>query len=279
VPRLTSTARRELGAELRRLRADRKGAAVARALGWSESKLSRIETARIGISDADLERLLEQIEAPTEDRVRLRELARRGRARVWWTPYRSSLPEPYDEYLALEAEAWLLCEWEAQVVPGLLQTDEYARAVIEAGADRADPGVIETRVHLRMNRQAVLSRVGAPQLCAVLDEAVLHREIGGRAVLRRQLQRLFDACGRPGIELRMLPFSAGVHGALAGSFLIFEFHERPAVVHSEGLTGGVFRTREAELAVYRKAFADLRARALSPIDSRELIARAGEALD
>jgi transcriptional regulator with XRE-family HTH domain len=279
VPRLISTARRELGAELRRLRADRKGAAVARALGWSESKLSRIETARIGISDADLERLLEQIEAPAEDRVRLRELARRGRARVWWTPYRSSLPEPYDEYLALEAEAWMLCEWEAQVVPGLLQTDEYARAVIEAGADRADPGVIETRVRLRMNRQTVLSSVGAPRLCAVLDEAVLHREIGGRAVLRRQLQRLFDACGRPGIELRVLPFSAGVHGALAGSFLIFEFHDRPAIVHSEGLTGGVFRAREAELAVYRKAFADLRSRALSPIDSRELIARTGEALD
>lgn len=279
MPRLTSTARRELGAELRRLRGERKGAAVARALGWSESKLSRIETARTGIRDADLERLLAQIEAPAADRRRLSELARRGRARVWWTPYRSSLPEAYDEFLALEAEARMLCEWEAQVVPGLLQTDEYARAVIEAGADRADPGVVETRVRLRMNRQTVLSGADAPRLCAVLDEAVLRREVGGKAVLRRQLHRLFDSCGRPGIELRMLPFSAGVHSALAGSFLIFEFRDRPAVAHSEGLTGGVFRTRESEVVFYRKAFADLRSRSLSPDLSRELIARAGEALD
>src|SRR4051794_37385250 len=113
MPRPTSTARRELGEELRRLRGDRKGAHVAHALGWSESKLSRIETARTGIRDGDLDRLLAVIEAPAEDRSRLRDLARKGRARVWWTPYRSSLPEPYDEYVALEAEATLLCEWEA----------------------------------------------------------------------------------------------------------------------------------------------------------------------
>jgi transcriptional regulator with XRE-family HTH domain len=280
MPRPTTTARRELGEELRRLRGDRKGAVVARALGWSESKLSRIETARTGIRDSDLERLLALIEAPADDRRRLRELARRGRARVWWTPYRSSLTEPYDEYVALEAEATLLCEWEAQVVPGLLQTDEYARVVIEAGADRAEDDVIETRVMLRMNRQTVLSREDPPRLRMVLDEAVLHRNVGGRAVMRRQMQRLYDACLRPGIELQVLPFSAGVHGALAGSFLIVEFgDERPAIVHSEGLTGGVFRTREAELSIYRKVFADLRDRSLSLETSRELIARVGEALD
>ena len=279
MPRPTSTARRELGEELRRLRGERKGATIAHALGWSESKLSRIETARIGIRDSDLDHLLAVVEAPPGDRRRLRELARRGRARVWWTPYRSSLTEPYDEYVALEAEATALCEWEAQLVPGLLQTDEYARSVIEAGADRADPDVIETRVHLRMNRQSALSREGAPRLCVVLDEAVLRREVGGRGVLRRQLRRLFDACDRPGIELQVLPFEAGVHGALTGSFLILEFGPgRPAVVHSEGVTGGVFRTREAELAIYRKVFADLRNRSLSRPDSRRLIARAGEGL-
>jgi hypothetical protein len=262
------------------LRGDLRGAVVSRALGWSESKLSRIETARTGIRDADLDRLLAAIDAPADDRRRLRELARRGRDRVWWTPYRSSLTEPYDEYVALEAEATLLCEWEAQVVPGLLQTDEYARAVIEAGADRAEDEVIETRVMLRMNRQTVLTREAPPRLCLVLDEAVLHRDVGGRAVMRRQMRRLLGACERPGIELQVLPFSAGVHGALAGSFLIVEFaDERPAIVHSEGLTGGVFRTREAELAIYRKVFADLRDRSLSREASRELIARVGEGLD
>lgn len=280
MPRPTTTARLVLGEELRRLRGDRKGAAVAHALGWSESKLSRIETARTGIRDADLDRLLAQIEAPAEDRRRLQELARRGRARVWWTPYRSSLTEPYDEYVALEAEAALLCEWEAQVVPGLLQTDEYARAVIEAGADRADGDVIETRVMLRMNRQTMLTREDPPRLRLVIDEAVLHRDVGGRAVMRRQLQRLLEASAQPGVELQVLPFSAGVHGALAGSFLIVEFaDERPAIVHSEGLTGGVFRTREPELAIYRKVFDDLRDRSLSRETSRELIARLGEGLD
>ena len=279
MPRPTSTARRELGEELRRLRGERKGATIAHALGWSESKLSRIETARIGIRDSDLDHLLAVVEAPLVDRRRLRELARRGRARVWWTPYRSSLTEPYDEYVALEAEATALCEWEAQLVPGLLQTDEYARSVIEAGADRADADVIETRVHLRMNRQSALSRQGAPRLCVVLDEAVLRREVGGRGVLRRQLRRLFDACDRPGIELQVLPFEAGVHGGLTGSFLILEFGTaRPAIVHSEGVTGGVFRSRETELAIYRKVFEDLRNRSLSRADSRTLIARAGEAL-
>jgi transcriptional regulator with XRE-family HTH domain len=280
VPRPTSTARRELGVELRRLRGDRKGAAVAAALGWSESKLSRIETARTGIREPDLDRLLALFGAPAEECRRLRELAWRGRARVWWSPYRSSLTEPYDEYVALEAEATILHEWEAQVVPGLLQTDEYARAVISAGADRADPEVVDARIRLRMDRQTVLSRATPPRLCVVLDEAVLHREVGGPAVLRRQLQRLVDACGRPGVQLQVLPFAAGVHGAMAGSFIVFEFGgRRPAVAHSEGLTGGVFRTRDAELAMYRKAFAGLRRRALSPEASRELIARTGEHLD
>jgi hypothetical protein len=281
MPRPTSTARRELGEELRRLRGDLRGAVVARALGWSESKLSRIETARTGIRDTDLERLLAQIGAPADDRRRLRELARRGRARVWWTPYRSSLTEPYDEYVALEAEAIELCEWEAQVVPGLLQTGDYARAVIEAGADRADRDVIETRVQLRINRQQVLRRKepAPPRLRLVIDQAVLHREVGGRSVMRRQLERLFEAGELPGVDLRVLPFTAGVHGALAGSFLVFEFgDDRPAIAHSEGLTGGVFRARPGEVAMYRKAFADLSGRALSPSGSRALIAQASEAL-
>jgi hypothetical protein len=280
VPRPTSTARRELADQLRRLRGPRRAAAVAAELGWSESKLSRIETARIGIRDSDLDLLLAVLEAPADDRRTLRDLARRGRARVWWTKYRSSLPEPYDEYVALEAEATVLSEWEAQVVPGLLQIADYARAVIVAGADRCDPSVIETRIRLRMDRQAVLRRADAPRLCVVLDEAVLRREIGGRPVLRRQLRHLAHACERPNVELRVLPFSAGVHGALAGSFLIFEFGAgRPAIAHSEGLTGGVFRTREAELAIYRRAFADLRSRSLSVRASRDLVARTGDSLN
>jgi transcriptional regulator with XRE-family HTH domain len=280
VPRPTSTARRELGNELRRLRADRRAAGVAAALGWSESKLSRIETAHTAITEADLDRLLTVYEVPADDRDRLRDLARRGRARAWWTPYRSSVPDPYDEFVALEAEAVWISEWESQVVPGLLQTDEYARAVIEVGADVGDEAVIHRRLALRMARQAVLTREPPPTLLMVLDEAVLHREVGGAAVLRRQLTKLATVGLRPGLEIRILPFSAGAHAGQAESFMVLEFGAgtRGPIVHSEGLIGGLFRVKPDEVEVYRDALADLRERSLSAEDSRTVIAEREEAL-
>ncbi|WP_093618896.1 helix-turn-helix domain-containing protein [Actinoplanes philippinensis] len=272
--RPTSTARRELGGELRRLRGERRAVDVATALGWSESKLSRIETAHTGISEDDLDRLLTVYGVAMEDRGRLRDLARRGRARAWWTPYRSSVPDPYDEYLALESEAFQIFEWEAQVVPGLLQTDEYAQAVIETGADIDDETIIERRLALRMGRQTTMSRVPPPTLRMVIDEGVLLRQIGGPAVQRRQLTRLYEASSRPGIELLILPFEAGAHAGLIESFMVLEFAPgtRSPVVHIEGLTGGLFRVKPEEIDVYRDAFDDLQERALSPEESRTAIA-------
>jgi hypothetical protein len=166
------------------------------------------------------------------------------------------------------------------VVPGLLQTDEYAHAVIEAGAEVLDPQIAQRRIALRMARQRVLTRELPPRLCVVLDEAVLYREIGGRAVLRRQLQRLLDAGRRPGVDVLVLPFSAGSHAALTETFVIFEFpgERRPLVVHSEDLVGGRLRTRPAEVRVYRDAFADLRRRALDVAESGAFIARSGARL-
>jgi transcriptional regulator with XRE-family HTH domain len=280
VARPTSTARRELGSELRRLRGERRGADVAMALGWSESKLSRIETAHTGITEADLDRLLTAYGVRADDRDRLRDLARRGRARAWWTPYRSSVPDPYDEYVALEADAIAICEWEAQVVPGLLQTDEYARAVIEVGADIGDTATIQRRLALRMARQAVLTRNPPPVLQIVLDEAVLHREVGGGEVLRRQLTRLAAASHRPDVELSILPFSAGAHAGQTESFMVLEFEEGTPgpIVHIEGLTGGLFRVKAAEVEVYQDALDDLRERALPAEESRKVIAEREEAL-
>jgi len=248
---------------------------VARALGWSESKLSRIETARTGISEGDLERLLTAYGAAAEERTRLHDLARRGRGRVWWTPYRSSVPAPYDEYVALEAEAVAMSEWETQIVPGLLQTDEYARAVIEVGADIGDPDTVQRRLALRMARQTVLVRDPPPRLTVVLDEAVLHREVGGPDVLQRQLQRLYESSWRPGVELLVLPFSAGAHAAQSESFMILEFADgsRGPVVHSEGLTGGFFHLKPDEVRLFREAFDDVRQRALPAAESRALITR------
>ena len=274
VARPTSTARRELGGELRRLRGERRAVDVATALGWSESKLSRIETAHTGISEPDLDRLLTLYGVAIEDRGRLRDLARRGRTRAWWTEYRSSVPDPYDEYLALEGEAMRISEWEAQVVPGLLQTDEYARAVIEAGADVDDSEILRRRLALRMHRQKSPSRPLPPQLRIILDESVLHRQIGGPDVQRRQLDRLYEAAGRPGVELLILPFEAGAHAGLTESFLIMEFPAgtRNPVVHIEGLTGGLFRVKPEEIDVYQNAFDDLQERALSAEESRKAVA-------
>lgn len=276
--RPASTARRELGGELRRLRGDRRGADVASALGWSESKLSRIETARTGITESDLERLLTAYEVLREEWVRLRDLARRGRMRAWWTPYRSSVPDPYDEFVSLEAEAVAMAGWECQVVPGLLQTDEYARAVIDAGVDIADPEMASRRIALRMARQAVLNREPPVRLSFVVDESALRREVGGREVLDRQLQRLFEASHRPGVEILVLPFEAGAHAALTESFVIFDFapDTRGPVVHCEGITGGQFRTRPEDLRLYREAYEDLRRRALAVDESRTVIARSGD---
>ncbi|WP_306206113.1 helix-turn-helix domain-containing protein [Actinoplanes sp. RD1] len=271
-------ARRELGEELRRLRGERRGSRVAAELRWSESKLSRIETARTGISDADLERLLDLLGVPQGERAPLRELARRGRARGWWAPYRSSVAEPYDEYVAFEAEAMRMCEWEPQLVPGLLQTDEYAHAIIQVGADVRDPEVLQQRTALRMARQSVLTRDPAPELCVVLDEAVLRREVGGAGVLRRQLQRLYDASQRPRVEVRVLPFRAGSHAALTDAFVIFDFDDRPPLVHTEDLVGGQLRTRGRDVQVYRDAFDDVRSRALDLSETRSFIARSVERL-
>ncbi|MEV6346949.1 helix-turn-helix transcriptional regulator [Actinoplanes sp. NPDC051851] len=279
--RPTSTARRELGGELRRLRAERRAVDVATALGWSESKLSRIETAHTGISEADLDRLLTLYGLRVEDRGRLRDLAKRGRARAWWAPYRSSVPDQYEEYLILEAEAVRIAEWEAQVMPGLLQTDEYARAVIETGADIEDSEVIQRRLDLRMNRRVFFEKDPPPALQIVLDESVLRREVGGRGVLVRQLGRLLQEIGeRAEVEVQILPFRAGAHAGLTESFLVLEFAEstRNPVVHSEGLTGGLFRVKPEEIDIYQDAFDDLRERALSREASRTVIAETRDRL-
>jgi hypothetical protein len=190
------------------------------------------------------------------------------------------VPDPYDEYLALEGEAVLISEWEAQVMPGLLQTDEYARAVIEAGVGVDESETIQHRLALRMARQAVLTREPPPTLRVVLDEAVLHRVVGGPEVLHRQLGRLAEASRWPGVELLILPFSAGAHAGQTESFMVLEFEpgSRAPVVHIEGLTGGLFRVKPSEVEVYQRALGDLRERALSAEESRTVIAEREESL-
>lgn len=280
-----TTLRRQLGAELRRLRSDRTVADVAAQLGWSESKLSRIETAHTGIRPKDLDRLLEAYGLAEDVRARIRALAGQARQRAWWEAYGDVLPNAYETYIGFEAEAIGILTFEALLIPGLLQTDEYARAVFVADGRRYDgrrfdDAEIDQKVQVRMARQAVLTRQPAPDVVAILDEGALRREIGGPAVLRRQLNWLNEAGQRANITIRVLPFSVGAHSALAGSYTILRFTggEQP-LVYCEGRTGGVFRTRQEEVEGYLASFDGLRDAALTPPDSARYVSNLVSALN
>jgi transcriptional regulator with XRE-family HTH domain len=267
--------RRQLGAELRRLREQtgRTCADVAGELSWSESKLSRIETAHTGISNRDLDRLMQVYDLVEPARVRIRALVTQARQRAWWEAYGDVLPDAYETYIGFEAEARLLREYNPIVVPGLLQTDEYAWAVIKADSTSDDPDLIAQRVAVRMARHAVLNREPPLELWVVLDEAVIRRQIGGPSVMRRQLHRLAEASQQAAVRLQVLPFSAGAHRGIAGPFAILGFSPGSAdsVVYCDGMTGGVFRTRPDELRSYDEAFEALQSSALDPATSVEFL--------
>jgi transcriptional regulator with XRE-family HTH domain len=268
--------RRQLGAELRRLReqAQRTVAEVAKSLGWSESKLSRIETANSSIRNADLQLLLGAYEVPEQKMARLTAFANMARQRAWWEGYGDALLDPYKTLLGFESEAKSIFAYDALILHVLLQTNEYASAIIRAVSVGERPDVIEQRVAVRMARQAVLTREPPVELCVVIDEAALRRPVGGVHVMRRQLRRLLEVSEQPAITLQVLPFSVGAHRGVDGSFTILEF---PAglddpLAYSEGMTGGVFRSKSDDLRRYWSSLEALRAAALSPEKSTEFIA-------
>lgn len=255
------------------MRGTRTVAEVTDLLGWSESKLSRIETAHIGIRNRDLDRLLDVYQVSDDVRARIRAIAGQSRQRAWWEAYGAVLPSAYETYIGFEAEATSILSYEAQIVPGLLQSAEYASAVIQADGVYEEEEVHSQRVAVRMARQAVLTRDPPPQMLAILDEAVLRRPIGGPDVLRRQLLRLVEASEQQMITIQVLPFDAGAHSALAGSFIVLQFANGSddPLVYSEGMTGGVFRNRPEDLRSYLTSFEALRAAAYTPEKSVDFI--------
>jgi transcriptional regulator with XRE-family HTH domain len=266
--------RRQLGAELRRLReaTGSTAASAAAKLDWSESKLSRIETAHTSIRNADLDRLFKLYEVSDADRTRLLALAGQSRQRAWWEVYGDSLPNAYEAYIGFEAEATGIFTYECQVVPGLLQTAEYAHAVTQI-EHAEEPDLVNQRVSVRMARQAVLTREPPPRLWAIIDEAIVRRPIGGEDVMRRQLRRLVEAAELSMITIQILPFDAGAHRGLTGSFVVLEFAgtaEHP-LVYCEGMTGGVIRSKPEELRRYWMSFEALKAASLSEPDSISFI--------
>jgi transcriptional regulator with XRE-family HTH domain len=269
--------RRRLGSELRRLREAQsiKLEEVAERLGLAPSTLSRIETGKAPTRSAYLTSMLELygVDDPSQRQV-LVEMAREGHRKGWWAVWEDVLPTGFGIYVGLEAEAASLRVYEAQVVHGLLQTEEYARAVMTTVRRRQSPEEIDRLVALRMQRQEVLLRADPLELWIILDEAVIRRAMGPPDLMRRQLAHLCKASLMPNVTLQVLEFCSGLHPALAGPFAIIEFPERfdPDVIYSEGV-GGQAYVEEREKAVRNQveAFDLLRATALPPTDSSELI--------
>lgn len=273
--RAPSVRSRQLATELRRLRdaATMTGEDAAHKLGWSPSKISRIETAQTAPSQADLKRLLSLYEVTGTQRSRLELLGQSTGQRGWWDAYADALGPEYTALIALEAEAESVRAFSALMVPGLLQTERYAREVARSVAPFAPPGEIERRVQVKMTRQKVLARESPLRLDVVLDELALQRPIGGTAVMAEQLAKLDGVAGLSNVSLQVLPVTTGGHPGLDGDFAIVSFADliAPDVVYLEHMTSEIYE--ENETAVYRHvmAFDRLRSLALDTSASAGLI--------
>ncbi|MGP2440299.1 helix-turn-helix domain-containing protein [Streptomyces sp. JW3] len=272
--------RRKLGAELRALRTDAgiTSGEAARLAGWHQSKVSRIETGTSGAKPGDV-RLLLDVYGVADTQLREVILALAGSEddggrQHWWHPYRGVLPPAYRDFISLESQASTMRTLETTVVPGLLQTPEYARAVTRAAMDRLPEERIDALVEVRLARQDVLRSPAPLRLSAVLDEAVLHRTVGDRDVMAHQLERLVDAARLPHVRLQVLPFAAGAHIGVTGPFVVFSFSSTSDldVVVLDHLTSSLYLERKEDLEAYTEAFNALQVHALSPDDSLNLIA-------
>jgi transcriptional regulator with XRE-family HTH domain len=249
-------------------------------LGWSASKVSRIETGRTPITISDLRRLLDLYQVPGTRRDRLTELARSADQRGWWDAYDTdTLREGYSALIALETAAESVLHYHSSLVPGLLQTEAYMEEIVRSALLVEPPGVVSQRVEIRLTRQTALTRNEDPLgLTAVLDEAVLRRQVGGPEVMQEQLLHLLEMATRPNITLQVLPFARGSHPAMAGGFAIFLFPGviESGVVYLDNMTSDIFVEQEAEVYHYRLAFDQLRKMALEPQHSISLITQAAD---
>ncbi len=249
---------------------------VAAHLGWSGSKVSRIETHRTGIKPADLEQLLSLYNVDDEQRSQLRSLAQEQDGRGWWSVYASTFPPAYLAYIGLEAAAEVLSCWSPEIIHGLMQTEDYARAATETAFDGLLPrGEIQRLIEARLRRQEMLAQPGAKQFTFVLDEAALRHRFGSAATMRAQLLQVERLSHLPSVAVQVLSF-AGSYPIGPGGFALLEFapvHGTRVddVVYIEHLTGNSFVEDEAEAHEYRRAFQRLAAEALDAEASRHLI--------
>lgn len=272
--------RRRLAAHLRQLRekAGMTVAEAARAVEWTPSKITWIETNRgKRPNPRDVRDLCDAYRVTDQrERAYLEQLARDGRLKGWWDPYGDVLPHPYENYVGLEAEAATVLNFELGMIPGLLQTEGYARAVILAGPAELDTASIDKRVEVRMKRQEALRHGPTPlRLVAVMDETVLHRQVGGRDVMRAQLRHLLDVADElPRVTLQVVPYARGAHPSMTNGFVILQFPEPedPDVVYIENAAGGLWLEETQEVADHHVAFQHLLGGANSAPDTIALIA-------
>lgn len=264
--------RRELGALLKALRNGKGWTAeqVADRLLISPSKLSRLETGQRGASARDIRDLCNLYEVDDEQRQHLIELAREGKRRAWWQP----LALPYSTYVGLEDEATSIKDYGLAIMPGLLQTADYARAIVRAAVPRRVPEVVEQRVEGRMTRQQLLYTNDPPRFEAVVNESVLHRVVGNPAVMQGQLERLLELSDLPNVTLQVIPYEAGALPAGNNKFIILGFPQATVsdIVFIEGLTGDLYLDDPRDVEIYQLTFRTLTQLAASPDATRDIIA-------
>jgi transcriptional regulator with XRE-family HTH domain len=269
--------RRRLALELRRLREAAKLTCeeVAERLECSASKISRVETGRVSVSPRDVRDMLEIYGVPADQREGLVQLARESRQKGWWHAYGDSVQPHFATYLGLESAASEIRIYEVNLIPGLLQTEDYARAVLTAAMVNSSRADIERRVALRMERQR-LSRANPPKLWAVLDEAALRRQVGGGEVMRMQLEHLRETSALRNVSLQVIPFAGGAHPGMGRPFVILSFGEDadPDVVYLEDLASALWVENVEEVDRYHVYFNHLQATALSFEDSAAMVTAA-----
>jgi transcriptional regulator with XRE-family HTH domain len=271
---------RRVTSELRRLRA-KAGLTldqVGDALGMSPSKLSRVETGDRGLRVDDVSALLRHYGVPAKRRNELLDVVKQASERGWWQATGNGLPELWQTYISFETEATGIQNYEPMLIPGLLQIAEYTRAVIHGISGAASETEIATKVAARTARQTMLVRPNRPDVVVVIEESVLRRPVAEPDVMRRQLRHLVEMASRPNITVQIMPTSAGAHPGLDGAFVILDFAEDPTVVHVERKKGGEFLDKDEDVLAYTGAMRAIRAAALDPSASVELVSAVADEL-
>jgi transcriptional regulator with XRE-family HTH domain len=265
-----------IGSTLRRLRTEKgitreEAAEAIRASAW---KIHRLENGQVGFKDRDLVDLLELYGFTDQEEVAaLLELAREANSPGWWFRYGDLVPPWFRTYMDLEAAATLIRTYQAQLVPGLLQTADYARATIAGMLLPRSPEEVERRVTLKLARQQILEKPDGPRLWAVVDEAALRRPVGAEEVMREQLERLIDAANLPSVVLQVLPVSVGAHSAMAGAFSILRFADRelPDIVYIEHLTNAHYLDKLDDVNQYLHVIDSISMHAAPPGKTVEIL--------